>query len=383
MAAAQRFDPFNKGFGGNSNSDLLNAILSLAQLVAQLVAQGEGISMNKCREFSIFNSKAGAHRNVGRPHPNYVHADNDHAESGRKTKGSNAGSANHNMNKKNSRKSKRSRRRSSDVISEDERERRRRQSEADKENFARLQQLLLEEKEKLKILKAEKKKKKKKKKKKSDEPEKVEKILRVEASEFELVSLAESLPPQPASRGAPSAAPTQHLVPAALSSSPPTTPIEPAVKVMPQTLSYSHVVATGAAQPLPSASKELPSGMLGQPLVKALSSSLTVPPPMLPPFFGRRGLAYLNYGLIAYRPRPEYPGVKLSKTIPAGARFPYDLRTKVPYTLPDGRQHVIYFYRQRLDTPGPLDGVWVHDYSVDMPGKRTIKVLREAVEKRR
>ena len=205
MAAAQRFDPFNKGFGGISNSDLLNAILSLAQLVAQLVAQGEGISMNKRRDFSIFNSKAGAHRNVGRPHPNYVHADNDHAESGRKTKGFNAGSANHNMNKKNSRKSKRSRRRSSDVISEDERERRRRQSEADKENFARLQQLLLEEKEKLKILKAEKKKKKKKKKKqkkeKSDEPEKVEKILRVEAPEFELVSRAESSPPQPALRG--------------------------------------------------------------------------------------------------------------------------------------------------------------------------------------
>jgi hypothetical protein len=170
----------------------------------------------------------------------------------------------------------------------------------------------------------------------------------------------------------------QHVVPAA----PPATPIEPAVKVMPQTLSYSHVVATGAAQPLPSASKELPSGMLGQPLVKALSSSLTVPPPMLPPFFGRRGLAYLNYGLTAYRPRPEYPGVKLSETIPAGARIPYDLRKKVPYTLPDGRQHVIYFYRQRLDTPGPLDGVWVHDFNVDMPGKRTINVLREAVEKR-
>ena len=119
-----------------------------------------------------------------------------------------------------------------------------------------------------------------------------------------------------------------------------------------------------------------------EPLVKALSSSLTVPPPMLPPFFGRRGLAYLNHGLVAYQPRPEYPGVKLSETIPAGARIPYDMRKKVPYTLPDGRWHVIYFYRQRLDTPGPLDGVWVHDYSDDMPGKRTINVLREAVEKR-
>ena len=57
----------------------------------------------------VFLIRKQAHRNVGRPHPNYVHADNDHAESGRKTKGFNAGSANlHNMNKKNSRKSKRS-----------------------------------------------------------------------------------------------------------------------------------------------------------------------------------------------------------------------------------------------------------------------------------
>ena len=93
-------------------------------------------------------------------------------------------------------------------------------------------------------------------------------------------------------------------------------------------------------------------------------------------------MAYLNYGLVAYRPRPEYPGVMLSETIPAGAPIAYDLRKKVPYTLPDGRQHVIYFYRQRLDIPGPLDGVWVHDYSVDKPGKRTINVLREAVEER-
>ena len=46
MAAAQRFDPFKKifkkVFGEISNSDLLNAILFLALLVAQ----GEGVSMN-------------------------------------------------------------------------------------------------------------------------------------------------------------------------------------------------------------------------------------------------------------------------------------------------------------------------------------------------
>ena len=111
--------------------------------------------MNKRSEFSIFNSKAGANKNVRRPPPNHAHVDDDHAEPGRKTKGFNAGSANlHNMNEKNSRKR-------SNVISDGERERRRRQSEADKANFARLQKLLLEEKEKLKILKAKKKKMKK------------------------------------------------------------------------------------------------------------------------------------------------------------------------------------------------------------------------------
>ena len=101
MNAAQRLDPFNKVFGGNSNSDLLNAILSLALLVLQ----GGGVSMNKRSEFSIFNSKAGANKNVRRPPPNHAHVDDDHAEPGRKTKGFNAGSANlHNMNEKNSRK---------------------------------------------------------------------------------------------------------------------------------------------------------------------------------------------------------------------------------------------------------------------------------------
>ena len=37
--------------------------------------------------------------------------------------------------------------------------------------------------------------------------------------------------------------------------------------------------------------------------------------------------------------------------------FLVDLRTKFPIILPDGRRHLVYFYRQRLDLPGPLDGV--------------------------
>ena len=72
----------------------------------------------------------------------------------------------------------------------------------------------------------------------------------------------------------------------------------------------------------------------------------------------------------------------LPECVPAGARIPYDLRMKVPYTLPDGRRHVIYYYRQRLDTCGPLDGVWLHDYIPDFPGRRSMNVLRKAVDER-
>jgi hypothetical protein len=50
------------------------------------------------------------------------------------------------------------------------------------------------------------------------------------------------------------------------------------------------------------------------------------------------------------------------------------------FTLPDGRQHVIYFYRQRLDHPGPLDGVWLHDYNPDKPDTRSITIARKSVE---
>jgi hypothetical protein len=50
------------------------------------------------------------------------------------------------------------------------------------------------------------------------------------------------------------------------------------------------------------------------------------------------------------------------------------------FTLPDGRQHVIYFYRQRLDYPGPLDGVWLHDFNPDQPDTRSIIITRKSVE---
>jgi hypothetical protein len=116
--------------------------------------------------------------------------------------------------------------------------------------------------------------------------------------------------------------------------------------------------------------------------LKARSLPLTIPPPVTPSFFGSRGVLIVRFLNVAFRPRPEYPGVKLPDFAPIHARIPYDLRAEFPFTLPDGRQHLIYFYRQRLDLPGPLDGVWVHDYNPEMPGTRSIHVVRESVEKR-
>ena len=119
-----------------------------------------------------------------------------------------------------------------------------------------------------------------------------------------------------------------------------------------------------------------------QAALRARPLPLAIPPPVSPPFFGSRGEVFVRFLNIAYRPRPEYPGEKLPDFAPVHARIPYDLRTEFPFTLPDGRRHLIYFYRQRLELPGPLDGVWVHDYNAEMPGTRSLLVVREPVENR-
>jgi hypothetical protein len=372
MAASQEFDPFNKVSGELLISDLLNAFLVLANFIRG------GLSINKRGGFSFNNSKTGANKQQRADLPPFridflnTH-DDDTADPGRKIKGRNRAVGSAYRRNKNSKKRQRSKRRNSNVISEVERERRLRQSKADKAKFALLQQQLLDEKKELMIREEGKKKEhahwqRQRKKVPKKEKMKAEKVLRVDAPEFVVASqAAASSPPfeppsSSASMGASPAATSTTSTPASSSAS---------MGASPATIPSQQAAVADS----------LPPTYL-QMALKARSLPLTIPPPVTPSFFGSRGVLIVRFLNVAFRPRPEYPGVKLPDFAPIHARIPYDLRAEFPFTLPDGRQHLIYFYRQRLDLPGPLDGVWVHDYNPEMPGTRSIHVVRESVEKR-
>jgi len=383
------FDPFNKVSGELLISDVLNAFLVLANFIRG------GLSINKRGGFSFNNSKTGANKQHRADLPpfrvNFVNThDDDTADPGRKIKGRNRAVGSAYRRNKNSKKRQRSKRRNSNMISEVERERRLRQSKADKAKFALLQQQLLDEKKELMIREEEKKKEhahrqRQRKKVPKKEKMKAEKVLRVDAPEFVVASqAAASSPPfeppsSSASMGASPAATSTTSTPASSSA-----PMGASPATSAGTFSSSASMGASPAT-IPSqqaaVADSLPPTYL-QMALKARSLPLTIPPPVTPSFFGSRGVLIVRFLNVAFRPRPEYPGVKLPDFAPIHARIPYDLRAEFPLTLPDGRQHLIYFYRQRLDLPGPLDGVWVHDYNPEMPGTRSIHVVRESVEKR-
>jgi hypothetical protein len=67
----------------------------------------------------------------------------------------------------------------------------------------------------------------------------------------------------------------------------------------------------------------------------------------------------------------------LGTSYPSEVDVTYDLTKEVPHVLPDGRRHLITFYRLRVDNLcGPYDKVWIHDFNPKDPGVPTIGVVR-------
>jgi hypothetical protein len=86
-------------------------------------------------------------------------------------------------------------------------------------------------------------------------------------------------------------------------------------------------------------------------------------------------IAFISSKPTALRYQPKYPGERSPHNAMSGQFFSFDLQVRVlSHFIP---RCVVRFYRLNGNGDSAIDGLWLHDFNLDTPCVRTIKVVQE------
>jgi len=86
-------------------------------------------------------------------------------------------------------------------------------------------------------------------------------------------------------------------------------------------------------------------------------------------------IALISSKPTALRYQPKYPGERSPHNAMSGQFFSFDLQVRVlSHFIP---RCAVRFYRLNGNGDSAIDGLWLHDFNLDTPCERTIKVVQE------